>query len=79
MSPLSGLIFETVYTIGHAGKFYTCQEKIRESQGISETFGCGNHVNVIIHTLPSYVGYTSHSRAKLGLTTRASGVQENHR
>ena len=61
------------------GNFTLVKKKSGKNQGISETSGCGNHVNVIIHTFPSYVGYTSHSRAKLSLTTRASGLQENHR
>ena len=29
------------------GEFYICQEKVRKSQGISETSGCGNHINIV--------------------------------
>ena len=40
--PLSGLIFEIVNSVGQ-GNFTFVREKSGKSQGISNTYGCGNH------------------------------------
>ena len=42
--PLSGLICEIVNSVGQ-GNFTFVREKSGKSQGISNTYGCGNHVN----------------------------------
>ena len=34
-------ICEIVNSVGHEGKFYICQENVRE---MSEISGCGNHI-----------------------------------
>ena len=41
--PLSGLICEIVNSVGQ-GNFTFVREKSGKSQGISNTYGCGNHV-----------------------------------
>ena len=41
--PLSGLICEIVNSVGQ-GNFTCVREKSGKSQGISKTYGCGNHV-----------------------------------
>jgi len=38
--------FKFVYSIGQ-GNFTFVRKKSVKSQGISETFGCGNHVNIV--------------------------------
>ena len=43
--PLSGLICEIVNSVGQ-GNFTFVREKSGKSQGISNTYGCGNHVKV---------------------------------
>ena len=40
--PLSGLICEIVNSVGQ-GNFTFVREKSGKSQGISNTYGCGNH------------------------------------
>ena len=40
--PLSGLICEIVHSVGQ-GNFTFVREKSGKSQGISNTYGCGNH------------------------------------
>ena len=42
--PLSGLICEIVNSVGQ-GNFTFVREKSGKSQGISNTYGCGNHVD----------------------------------
>ena len=43
--PLSGLISEIVNSVGQ-GNFTFVREKSEKSQGISNTYGCGNHADV---------------------------------
>ena len=43
--PLSGLICEIVNSVGQ-GNFTFVREKSGKSQGISNTYGCGNHEEV---------------------------------
>ena len=43
--PLSGLICEIVNSVGQ-GNFTFVREKSGKSQGISNTYGCGNHVHI---------------------------------
>ena len=45
--PLSGLICEIVNSVGQ-GNFTFVREKSGKSQGISNTYGCGNHVNYTV-------------------------------
>ena len=42
--PLSGLICEIVNSVGQ-GNFTFVREKSGKSQGISNTYGCGNHAS----------------------------------
>lgn len=44
--PLSGLICEIVNSVGQ-GNFTFVREKSGKSQGISNTYGCGNHATVM--------------------------------
>ena len=44
--PLSGLICEIVNSVGQ-GNFTFVREKSGKSQGISNTYGCGNHENIM--------------------------------
>lgn len=48
--PLSGLICEIVNSVGQ-GNFTFVREKSGKSQGISNTYGCGNHVGCVVFIL----------------------------
>ena len=50
--PLSGLICEIVNSVGQ-GNFAFVREKSGKSQGISNTYGCGNHEVKKLFKLPS--------------------------
>ena len=45
--PLSGLICEIVNSVGQ-GNFTFVREKSGKSQGISNTYGCGNHGHAFV-------------------------------
>ena len=53
--PLSGLICEIVNSVGQ-GNFTFVREKSGKSQGISNTYGCGNHGNRLLEfdNFPKY-------------------------
>ena len=58
--PLSGLICEIVNSVGQ-GNFTFVREKSGKSQGISNTYGCGNHVFIIWETPELWIKLFQHT------------------